>query len=174
MREIKNNCVGGSCSRCGECCTGFSLPLAKVEAHELWLYVKSRNIQRLNRGWLADVEVGRPLSSVDIRCCFYDSVARCCTVYDVRPQVCRGFCCSLSEEEVEKRKASAHDAAYFNSGSVGKGDATSFDALFYGDFDFLPLALFIYTKMKSGVPCTYEQVFRLCNQVNFTLHKKKI
>lgn len=160
--QITNSCVNGVCSRCGNCCTGFSIPLSMDEADAINSYVRRNGVKRLNRDWLSDKSC-----AVDIRCCFYDSVEKRCNIYEVRPMVCSGFQCDMSMGEIEKRKVDAHAQAFFN-GDQGRSNPTSFDALFFGDFDFLPLALFIFLKKKVGHPCTLSDVLRFVQQTEFT------
>ncbi len=69
--QITNSCVNGVGSRCGDCCTGFSIPLSMNEADAINSYVRRNGVKRLNRDWLSDKSC-----AVDIRCCFYDSVEK--------------------------------------------------------------------------------------------------
>ena len=78
MRLIQNNTRKGKCQKCGECCSNI-LPLSNSEIKRLRAYITEHRIP------LRDHEPDCPLLSPEKRC----------TVYEVRPLICRVYRCNL-------------------------------------------------------------------------------
>lgn len=77
----------GVCSRCGECC-GNLLPLEPEEIVKIKKYVKDHHIKPFVRNFpTAD-------TSLDMMCPFRDDIKKICTIYHVRPKICRAYICT--------------------------------------------------------------------------------
>ncbi len=78
MRHIQTNTRKGKCVKCGECCSNF-LPLSNSEIERLRAYIAEHRIP------LRDHEPDCPFLSPEKRC----------TVYEMRPLICRVYRCNL-------------------------------------------------------------------------------
>lgn len=98
MERIIDFTDGGKCSNCGQCCSDF-LPLSSEEVKRLKKYIKEHGIQEQRHNFL---------NGVDVTCPFRDEANRKCTVYEVRPAICRQFMCNHTEEDIRKAKFDFH------------------------------------------------------------------
>ena len=98
--SITNYTCNGNCSNCGECCSNF-LPLDEIEIYKIRQYIKKHNIKE---------QIHVPLISnvQDATCPFRDNDKKICTIYKVRPAICRSFICSKSMQDIEKTKQSMY------------------------------------------------------------------
>ena len=73
-----------ACDGCGECCSNF-LPLSRNEITELKAYAKEHGIKQTGKG---------------AECPFLDKrkLDKKCSVYEVRPLICRDYQCGKSVE----------------------------------------------------------------------------
>lgn len=81
--------VNGKCSKCGNCCSNC-LPLTDGEIKDIKAYIKEHDIKEQAHGL-------RVLSGPyrDMICPFLDDSKELkCTIYPVRPSVCKLFLCS--------------------------------------------------------------------------------
>lgn len=85
----------GECSRCNQCCGGV-LPITQLELKTIRRYVREKNIKPVAS--LAAIMV-KPF---DMSCPFAASGK--CNIYEVRPQICRLFICSMDAEKIYKQK----------------------------------------------------------------------
>ena len=77
----------GKCSCCGQCC-GDLLPVTDKEIDEIKKYVKIHKIKAHSHGNYLSMNV------MDLTCPFMDSSKELkCTIYPVRPQICKMFSC---------------------------------------------------------------------------------
>lgn len=77
----------GKCSCCGQCC-GDLLPVTDKEIAKIKEYVKTNNIKAHRHGNFLSVNI------LDLTCPFMDSSKELkCTIYPVRPQICKMFSC---------------------------------------------------------------------------------
>ena len=80
--------VNGECSNCGECCSNC-LPLTKGEITRIKRYIKENKIKPR--------EHNNPLlkekPKYDMVCPFRDNIKKICTIYEVRPNVCKAYLC---------------------------------------------------------------------------------
>lgn len=90
-------CKDGKCSNCGECCSNI-LPLTQKEIKQIKKYIYAHNIKPCEH----TVNVLRQ-KPVDMVCPFRDNVNKCCTIYPVRPLVCRLYMCSNGIEEFKQQ-----------------------------------------------------------------------
>lgn len=97
MIEDMNNGVydftdNGKCVQCGNCCSNL-LPMSKAEIETILRYIKKHHITE-QKHFL-------PLAvpSIDLTCPFLDDGKKTekCTIYAVRPQICRSFPCNPEE-----------------------------------------------------------------------------
>ena len=100
----------GNCSRCGECC-GDILHLDDEEIQRIDDYIKEHKVYQLNKG------------ENNLRCPFRDDFLKRCTIYEVRPYICRVFKCDTPPEK-----------AKFNRDEINKGKKPrSMAELFFKD-----------------------------------------
>lgn len=80
----------GKCIQCGACCSRY-LPLSQKEIKQLKTYIEKHNIKRQNHG----VNV-LAAPTLDLVCPFLDDTKpdHKCTIYEVRPLVCKTFICN--------------------------------------------------------------------------------
>jgi Fe-S-cluster containining protein len=80
----------GKCSQCGGCCSRF-LPVTQKEINTIHQYIKEHNIQKADHGVFA---FAKPV--FDLQCPFLDLTKpkEKCSIYSVRPQICREFICN--------------------------------------------------------------------------------
>lgn len=80
----------GKCIGCGACCSRF-LPMSQREIDTIKKYIKRHNIKKQMHG----VNV-LAVPSLDFMCPFLDDTKqdRKCTIYEVRPLVCKKFICN--------------------------------------------------------------------------------
>lgn len=77
----------GKCKCCGECC-GDLLPITDKEIAKIKEYMKTHNIKAHSHGNFLSMNV------LDLTCPFMDSSKELkCTIYPVRPQICKMFSC---------------------------------------------------------------------------------
>lgn len=87
-QDIKNNaynfCKDGECIKCGNCCSNI-LPMTPREVNIIKAYIRKNSIKE------------QPSSNV-MDCPFMDSSKELkCTIYEVRPTVCRDFICDRKQ-----------------------------------------------------------------------------
>jgi Fe-S-cluster containining protein len=104
----------GKCSGCGNCCANF-LPISDVEIKRIRQYVKQHGIREQMRLY----PTAKPI--VDMQCPFRDETQRKCTIYPVRPGICRDFRCD-EPEDAKINKALYH----------GKYSPVDMRAVFFG------------------------------------------
>lgn len=90
-----NYTVNGTCSRCGACCT-HHLMVTKKEEKTIRDYIKQHPIKPIHHGTPT-----KDSGSIDLVCPFLNDkgMIMSCTIYPVRPIICRIYKCDLSEEE---------------------------------------------------------------------------
>lgn len=157
--NIKNNCIGTKCSNCGECCVDF-IPLTKREVKNIKSFIKKNNIQE-------NVYVGD--GYFDNRCPFFvkDSEKHC-SIYPVRPSICKTFKCCQSAHTIADNKVSlSYDADYnrFRNGSFC-GTLISLHSLFFGNIEYDAEAIFLMChkdfdvfKKYVAIDCINDYVF---------------
>ena len=109
----------GNCSRCGECCTPL-LPITLKEYFVIKEYIKEHNIEPFNH---------IKLDGIHVLCPFYNSDEKKCSIYEVRPEVCRRFICSLDNKTISKNRTYFDNRADINGKHLGR--FVPFDLLFY-------------------------------------------
>lgn len=94
---IEDFTKNGECSSCGNCC-GRVLPLSKKEIDTIKNYIKKYNIKGKKHAFPYK---NRP---VDFTCPFRDDALKICTIYEVRPKICRKFICNNEERAKVNRE----------------------------------------------------------------------
>ena len=90
--EEKNFCKDGKCSCCGQCCTNL-LPMTSNEITRIRAYIKKHNIKPHNH-------IVPYAEAYDMTCPFMDSSKHeKCTIYEVRPKICREYICDKSQRK---------------------------------------------------------------------------
>lgn len=87
----------GECSNCGGCCSSI-LPLSRKEIRDIERYIRKHKIQPYNHA------KGSPLNKkpdFNFVCPFRDDIHRVCTIYSVRPFICRDFRCDKPRKQIE-------------------------------------------------------------------------
>lgn len=84
----------GKCIGCGECCSNI-LPMSDEDVRRIRKYIKQHNIKPITHiALLADIQL-------DMECPFCDlTQEKKCTIYEVRPEICRLFICSKKRGDV--------------------------------------------------------------------------
>jgi Fe-S-cluster containining protein len=89
----------GECSQCGACCTDH-LVVTDAEIKRIQQYINANNVKPIMHAPLLMA------NSVDYLCPFVDMTkpTEKCTIYNIRPEICRCFKCSyadITEEELD-------------------------------------------------------------------------
>lgn len=87
----------GKCTSCGNCCSNL-LPLSVKECKRILDYVQRRHIQEC---------INCPPTSapvLDMTCPFRDSLNKVCTIYEIRPAICRDFQCDKPRKNIQASK----------------------------------------------------------------------
>lgn len=137
---ISDNTCEGKCSHCGECC-GIFIPFTDNELDLINKYVHKHNIQPQNR-------INAMTGDFDARCCFYDKNNKMCTIYPVRPYVCRDFICN--RKTWKQRRYTYESKAKYNS-TVNKMILATFDDMIYNDYSAILLTIIDYCKEPNGL-----------------------
>lgn len=77
--------VDGKCSGCGACCSNI-LPLSTEEVNRIAKYIQKHGIKEQKKTYASP-------DAMDMTCPFRDDVSRKCTIYEVRPAICRVYKC---------------------------------------------------------------------------------
>lgn len=98
-RGVMNFTVDGQCSRCGQCCSDF-LPLSREEINRIRRYIRVNGIKEKHNNVL--------MQGFDMTCPFRDEVNRVCTIYRIRPEICREFRCDYDPDRIDTTKKLFH------------------------------------------------------------------
>ena len=88
------NTIGGRCVECGDCCSN-RLPMSQKEINQIKVYIKKHNIVEQKHGVCV-----LSLPTIDTICPFLNNAVKThkCTIYPVRPQVCREYKCDCGKQ----------------------------------------------------------------------------
>lgn len=91
FEQVTDFTKDGQCSCCGECCKDIIVSDYN-EILKIRKFVKQQNIR----------PQAHPLGphSIDMTCPFLNWETRMCTIYPVRPKICKEFLCAKSSEEI--------------------------------------------------------------------------
>lgn len=95
--NLYNYTVDGKCSSCGNCCSNM-LPLSRKEIEIIKKYVKRHRVKECKH---VPPVVGK---NYDMICPFRDNKNRICTIYPVRPEICKKFICDSEKRAKKDRK----------------------------------------------------------------------
>ena len=120
MKKVINQTCNGHCTRCGQCCNAWN-PITLGEYFTIKSYINENNIKP---------SLCRPKdNNLYITCPF--NTGHGCSIYPVRPEVCKQFSCHLDEQTIDKNRT------YFDSRADINGNHRDrfipFDLLFFGD-----------------------------------------
>jgi len=101
MLQVEDLSREGRCSDCGQCC-GNTLPMNFQEISRIEKYIKKHNIKPCRH--FAPFN-GSQASMV---CPFRDNTAKRCTIYPVRPGICKTFFCGKPREQVVADRAAVY------------------------------------------------------------------
>ena len=94
--NIYNFTKDGKCSGCGNYCSNL-LPMSQKEVKIIHKYVKKHSIKEC-------VHMPPTKEPVfDMTCPFRDNTKGICTIYEVRPEICKQFICD-SEKRVKHNR----------------------------------------------------------------------
>ena len=99
--EICNYTENGECSNCGQCCSNF-LPISQKDINAIKRYIRRYGIQEQIRRYPTTGHF------VDMVCPFRDEIEKRCTIYPVRPEICKSFRCDQPKEVVYRAKKMYH------------------------------------------------------------------
>ena len=89
---VYNFTKNGKCTKCGNCCTAL-LPMTKDELKTIQRYVKRKHIL-----------IVRHIGGLDLTCPFRNDDLGICTIYEIRPQICRDFQCDKPQKKIDETK----------------------------------------------------------------------
>lgn len=138
--SITNKTINDKCSRCGECC-GLFIPFNDNDINNIKKYVTEHKIKPQNR-------INIMTGAFEARCCFYDKVNKCCTIYPVRPFACKDFMCNNSDWKV--RRNLYEDNAKYNS-TRHEMIMASFDDVIYKDYAPMIITILSMCKEANGL-----------------------
>ena len=95
--NIYNFTKDGKCSGCGGCCSNL-LPMSQKEVDVIHRYIKKHNIKECKHL----LPVATP--ALDMTCPFRDNYKKICTIYEVRPEICKQFICDNEQRAKHNRK----------------------------------------------------------------------
>lgn len=128
-RTTTNNSCNNQCSKCMECCTDF-IPMTLEEIDRIKSYMSTHDVQR---NFCTDSK-----GNYKVLCPFLSEEG--CQIYEVRPAVCRGFCCWKSSNNIKRNKIKCIVNADFN----GVTNFASLHAIFWDDWAF-------HTKLVQAI-----------------------
>lgn len=87
--------VNGKCSQCGSCCSNL-LPMTGKEVKKIHWYIKKHHISESKHQIPCNDK-----KLLDLTCPFLDESRpnEKCTIYPVRPQICKCFSCNKEERD---------------------------------------------------------------------------
>lgn len=95
--NIYNFTKDGKCSGCGNCCSNL-LPMSQKEVDAIHRYIKKHGIKECKHL----LPVATPV--FDMTCPFRDNDKKICTIYEVRPEICKQFICDSEKRAKHNRK----------------------------------------------------------------------
>lgn len=105
--NLYNYTVGGECSKCGNCCSDI-FPLSDAEIRRIRKYIRQKGLKESKHL----IPVAKPV--LDMTCPFRDNGKKICTIYEVRPEICRQFICD-NEQRAKENRELLKDGRYVTS-----------------------------------------------------------
>ncbi len=128
---IVNKTCNGKCSSCGECCADI-LPIDGNEIRIIKDYIRKHNIKEC-------VHLNCFQTGLDLTCPFRDNKNKICTIYPVRPAICKSFICSKPKPDIERDKALFHI----------KKKTESMRHIFFGGKSYYEILGILFQEMKN-------------------------
>lgn len=96
---VYNFTKDGKCIGCGNCCSNL-LPVSETEMRRIFSYIKKNHIKEQKHF----APVAKQM--VDLTCPFLDANKKSdkCTIYPVRPAICRCFICSEPKGAIKHKE----------------------------------------------------------------------
>ena len=112
QQESTDFTVNGKCSGCGACCPDC-LNISDFEIQKIRHYIKQHDIKACNH--ISPLQA--PGTAVDLLCPFLDTNKKDkkCTIYPVRPSICKEYICSETKEQAVRRLAEKNNKEIVNS-----------------------------------------------------------
>lgn len=88
---VYNFTDNGKCTSCGQCCSNI-LPMSKEEIKAIRKYKRKHHIQDTSKKDGVDI---------NLVCPFRDNGEKICTIYPVRPLICRDFKCDKPQNDIK-------------------------------------------------------------------------
>ena len=127
--EFSNNTrKNGLCSKCGECCSNF-LPLALSEILRIKSFISEHHITAINHA---------PNGYIDGMCPFLNH-EKLCTIYDIRPLICKVFKCNIKKPQFKDLKLFLQE----------ERNICDVRFTFFGDNQGLPSNFFVNTLISQ-------------------------
>lgn len=95
--NIYNYTKDGKFSCCGNCCSNM-LPMSQKEVDAIHNYIKKHGIKECRHL----LPMAKPV--FDMTCPFRDNDKKICTIYEVRPEICKQFICDRENRAKHNRK----------------------------------------------------------------------
>lgn len=95
--NIYNFTKDGQCSGCCGCCSNL-LPMSQKEVDVIHRYIKKHHVKECKH--LLPVAK----QALDMTCTFRDNDKKICTIYEVRPEICKQFICDSEKRAKHNRK----------------------------------------------------------------------
>lgn len=143
-----NHTCNKQCSRCGQCC-GPCNPITLNEYKVIKNYIREQDIKPR--------EIKVENDTLDLRCVFYDTKNKCCTIYPVRPEVCKEYKCDNPEFVTSFNRSFYDKRADINGNHLTR--FIPFDLLFY---DIPITAIMIASKQCKS----QEQLIQLLRNLS--------
>lgn len=97
IRDMKSGAFDftkdGECSGCGQCCSNI-LPISATDAKRILKYVRRKHIKEC----VHQPPTAQPYE--DYTCPFRDDEKKICTIYEVRPAICKDFRCDKPKKGI--------------------------------------------------------------------------
>ena len=162
------------CSNCGECCSAI-LPITLDEIKAINDYIeKHPNVRDVAIKNSRPYKDSSGATTINTLCPFRDQEKKCCTVYDVRPSICKTFCCWNKPNDIIHNRTEHEMKADFNNINPKTGEYSKKVVTMWELFN-LPLVthdiFIIYTylgKMKFHNKAELMRCVNILNQ-NFNL-----
>lgn len=139
----------GKCSGCGQCCSNY-LPVSDREIKTIRRYIKKNNITPARH-------VIAPVSAkpIDMICPFRDEEKGICTIYEVRPLICKAFQCNLGPvevlQEVSKHKPEKRTGVNVKATFFGLFDEAEMEATKIMEFRAKRGGAKLFEELKEGI-----------------------
>ena len=146
MKKVINQTCNGSCTKCGQCCNGWN-PITLGEYFTIKEYIKENNIKAIVR--LPDEG-----NNIYLTCPF--NTGHGCSIYDVRPDVCRAFSCNFDDATINRNREYYDARADINGKHLDR--FIPFDLLFYDNP--MTAVLLAWKQMGADSPQKMQDILR--------------